>query len=438
MQQDTAAFAPYRAEVLFLLVGGNPLPNYVSAQLMAKEHGAIYLLATPGTEEVAKRLKCKLKQAMREAQIEIASPLMPEVGGFEIEQALTDILRQVKIGNRRVGLNYTGGTKDMAVHVYDRLQDEFGKHDAVFSYLDAHTLEMGIYVEGQRTQWPSAKLVLTPSLEDLWQLHGLMRDPEHAPPVQRPSENRKDLVASIAEIHSTPAGFRQWRQWLAVLKNAQPGAETLPTQAEFAALAPFVEQLARACNTPQPAPTEVAAFLGKEVLRKCDDFLRGKWLEEWALWALLPLLEQNNLHDHAMNLFLRQPPDPTGRKPQPPAFELDVAAIKGYQLHLFSCIATEGMDNMSVNDKDEPKAGDRGEAKRHLFEAYMRARQVGGDEARVALVSCVINPEKLEAEVTRDWDAEGKIKVFGRPQLLSLSDAFADWFRTANRPRLQP
>ena len=356
------------------------MPNYVSAQLMAKANADIHLLATPDTQEVAKRLEKKLQQIM--PQVTFFRDTVPETGGYEIGQELERVLREAKIDSRRIGLNYTGGTKAMAVHVYDRLQDTFGTHDAVFSYLDAHTLEMGVFMEGRRTQWPSTKHAITPSLQDLWELHGLIRDPNHAPPAQRRVENRKGLLASIAEIHSTSAGFRQWRQWLWTLKNAEPGAETLPNQAEFEALAPFIEQLALACNTPHPTPIEVATLLEKETLRKCDDFLRGKWLEEWALCALLPLLEPYDLHEHAMNLFLRQPPDPAGRRPQPPAFELDVAAIHGYQLYLFSCIATEGMENMKVNDEDEPRAGDRGESKRHLFEAYMRPRQVGGDEAR--------------------------------------------------------
>ena len=117
----------------------------------------------------------------------------------------------------------------------------------------------------------------------------------------------------------------------------------------------------------------------------------------------------------------------------PPPVELDVATVSGYQLFVLSCIATEGMENMKVNDRDEPRAGDRGEAKRHLFEAYSRARQVGGDEARVALVSCVANPDTLKAEVVHEWDAEGKIEVFGRTHLRDLSTYLAKWFRSANQ-----
>lgn len=432
MTQDLTVFDRYRADVLFLLVGGNPLPNYVSAQLMAKENADIHLLATSGTAGVAQRLETKLQQVMSQARIQ--THMIPEVGGFEIEDALREILEKEKktLEGRRIGLNYTGGTKDMAVHVYDRLQDKYGNKKAVFSYLDARSLRMSIYMEAQPTQWPSAARAITPSLQDLWQLHGLLLDPDHPAPRNEPQVHLKDVVTSIAEIHSTSNGFRQWRQWLTMLKKE----ETLPDPEIYDELLPFINQIERACGVEHPTPAQAAAVLGRPSLRQCDDFLRGKWLEEWALWSLLPVLQANGLTQVAMSLFLKQvkqEPEPTSTKPLPPPFELDVVTIMGYQLFLLSCIATEGMENMKVNDRDEPKAGDRGEAKRHLFEAYSRARQVGGDEARVALVSCVANPDTLKAEVVHEWDAEGKIEVFGRTHLRDLSTHIAKWFRSANQ-----
>ncbi|HIE48235.1 TPA: hypothetical protein EYP84_05040 [Candidatus Bipolaricaulota bacterium] len=97
---------------------------------------------------------------------------------------------------------------------------------------------------------------------------------------------------------------------------------------------------------------------------------------------------------------------------------MDVAAILGYQLFAISCIAS--------------KQGG-GETKKHLFEIFVRARQLGGDEARIGLVCCVPNPAALQAEVEETWDAEGKIRVFGQGQLLDLAVWLEDWFRTANR-----
>ncbi len=144
---------------------------------------------------------------------------------------------------------------------------------------------------------------------------------------------------------------------------------------------------------------------------------------------LFPACQRQNLKHWTKGLHLKQDPNARSEKDAPPSFELDVVALRGHQLFLFSCIATEGMERTT----DNPAAGDRSEAKKHLFEAYMRARQVGGDEARVALVSCVARPDTLKAEVVHEWDAEGKIEVFGREHLETLSTHIGAWFSKANQ-----
>jgi hypothetical protein len=75
------------------------------------------------------------------------------------------------------------------------------------------------------------------------------------------------------------------------------------------------------------------------------------------------------------------------------------------------------------------KAG--GETKKHLFEAYMRARQLGGDEARVALVCCVPNVDIVQAEIERKWHVSQQIRVFGRDDLIDLDKKFGEWFKNA-------
>lgn len=55
---------------------------------------------------------------------------------------------------------------------------------------------------------------------------------------------------------------------------------------------------------------------------------------------------------------------------------------------------------------------DRGLVKVKLFEAFSRAQQMGGDEARVALVSGYPQPDDLLEEINESWMASrNKIKV---------------------------
>ncbi len=72
-------------------------------------------------------------------------------------------------------------------------------------------------------------------------------------------------------------------------------------------------------------------------------------------------------------------------------FQFDVAAMRGYQLFAFSCTTEDGK-----------RKGKRGLLKQKLFESYVRARQMGGDEACAALVCCA---EQEEANKLQDRDA---------------------------------
>lgn len=69
------------------------------------------------------------------------------------------------------------------------------------------------------------------------------------------------------------------------------------------------------------------------------------------------------------------------------------------------------------------------------MEVFVRAAQLGGDEARFAAVTFCDdkNVRDLQREVTEAWDAQGKIKVFGRSHIPDLSKHLLQWFREANQ-----
>jgi hypothetical protein len=100
-----------------------------------------------------------------------------------------------------------------------------------------------------------------------------------------------------------------------------------------------------------------------------------------------------------------------------PYFELDVVAMRGYQLFGCSC-SIDSRKNILKNK---------------LFEAFVRARQIGGDEARVGLVCHYPDPEALQEELYRDFDTGRQIRVFGSRDLRNLPDAFAHWLADQKR-----
>ena len=113
---------------LFLLVGGNPLPNYVAARLLAKDDGVVYLLhtqASTGTFEIADRLAKILRQdCPRLKGVQLHQ--IHETDGFVIAEGVEKIAAKIP-ANQSVGLNYTGGTKPMTWHAARALDKNFDR-----------------------------------------------------------------------------------------------------------------------------------------------------------------------------------------------------------------------------------------------------------------------------------------------------------------------
>jgi hypothetical protein len=155
-----------------------------------------------------------------------------------------------------------------------------------------------------------------------------------------------------------------------------------------------------------------------------NNYVGGGWLEYLVLQVLIEKQDDLGLNDMRMNLKPVSSERSIEAK-QETKFEIDVIALRGYQLFAFSCGTSPGNATL----------------KRKLFEAYFRANQLGGDEARVALVTLHDNPEEVEDEAqglmemsvlsqkNRDNEKRYKrpVRVFGRKHLKDLSDQLTAW-----------
>jgi hypothetical protein len=399
-QLSPGAFQPYQTNVLFLLIGANPLPNYVAACLLAKPNATLYLLHSQqngkNTYDVAERLKDALGQPECRPDLAIHLRGISRSDPDDIYRQIKTLLREVSPG-ADVGLNYTGGTKPMSVHVYHALRQTYPR--GCFSYLDATSLTMIINRKGTPTQRIPVGRAVELDFQTLFGLHGYeLKSP-------RQTATQPQFCRALAEVHSTSQGVKQWREWLRTFREPDP---RLPTVAGYPALEPAIRGFADLCGG-TPTETGVAQALRFDTLKSCTKFFNGVWLEEYTFDALAPLIAPLHFCDYGIAL--------KPYKPGQADFDIDVAAMWGYQLFAISCMVTEKKDK----------------AKEHLFEVFVRARQVGGDEARYGLICCVPNPVALQAEVEETWDAEGKIRVFGQDHLLDLPNWLEDWFRTANR-----
>jgi hypothetical protein len=389
-------WASYQTDYLFLLIGTNPLPNYVAALLLARDNGIVYLLhsgGAHGTGDVAARLKQAIQN--RRSQLTVIPREIDEADGGRIVSRMEEILGEVDT-SASVGLHYSGGTKAMAVHIYRAVEQKFP--NKVSSYLDARTLSLIIDPwKANPTRSIPVGRFCTVELNELVTLHGYNQPEIRRDPI------RPDLCRALAQVHSDPDSFKQWREWCNKEKFL-----SLPDVSQYPLLQNAIEAFDQLCDG-SATPELVAHQLGRDTLVSCSKWLIADWLEEYALWSIRQVASICNIDgNYAIDIELKRR---RGHE-----FQLDVAAIRGYQLFALSCIASDRKEK----------------GKEHLLEAYVRARQMGGDEARVGLVCCYHDPGALQQEIEETWFTEGRVKVFGQKDLVDLPVLLQKWFETAN------
>jgi hypothetical protein len=421
-----------KCDVLFLLVGENTLPNWVAAKLLLKPNGRVNLIYTKAVTKQAKRLK-----AVLEAQESIP------VSWFETHHSDgTKIYSKVKdeaarIGTNagvKIGLNYTGGTKIMSVHAHRAIRTTIEEPMRILSYLDAASLELKF--DGDSGYPVAVSPEVRISVGKLLDLHGnrkLLPD----------EKNAKGTMAAngLALVHSDSSGHEIWKNWYNNLrKSGFDDQIRFPTEEDFSR---DVETHLNAKRTSPPAVEETLRRLmpgyrlvlsglrvqgGSTLLEVVENsqgdfhetkdltnWFNGLWLEHYTL-SQLEVCRANGVsfNDEGLSTNFRTTSE-EGRD-----FQADVLALLGYRLYYFSCYSGK-----------DPKT-----AKLKLFEAMVRAKQLGGEEARAAVVACIENPEHIRAQVEKELEddsSERQFEVFGSNALPNLAGELKKWFDREKR-----
>jgi len=421
----------HKAKHLFLLVGENPLPNYVAAKLLLNQGGTIYLVYTTGTENQANRLQTILSnEGIGTTQF---IPLNNyESDAYHIQEEICRKLETIREG--KLGLNYTGGTKAMAVHAYRALFSK-ARPDTVFSYLDPRRLEMCIDREnGDRRRFKVEPDVLQVELAKVFKLHGWNWGSEPTYESELPN-----AAQAFAQFHAHEELVKLWRDWcdkilravtrdhrdkwlsenrLKVLKDRDVPALSLDKLKSSEEINSALTYLG---VTGKDLSLEAVKDKGLDSLTSACKWLDGEWLEYYVLQQVQKISQEWSIHDSATSFWIRNPIDTGNTK-----FQFDVAFMRGYQLFAISCT--------TIDRKFDCKS--------KLFEAYIRAQQLGGSEARVALVCCVSerDDKALETEIVNVFNPEPesgernhKVAVFGRDDLINLSDKIDEWIKWNDR-----
>lgn len=402
---------------LLILVGRNPLPNYVSALALGEPgRTAITLIYTRGSRD----------------QRDVLLTLLGEQGftlreSIEVEEAnptrIANALSALALPERApVILDYTGGTKAMAVHAYRMLsrraatgtQQRLGR--LAFSYLDAHTLRLQLEgANGELLTRLSLGTEVQVSIDKLLRLHklGTLKTQMHPEPVW-PS-----VAATLLELYTSQRRAGHWRTFCQQLKDK--GGSLLPADqlggvtfgdlmqaaatvgAAFQVLYPQLEG-----STPLSDLARLGGFASND--RDFAKWLDGSWLEHAVLASVKRQAAVFGVHEAVVTVNPLLPPV----KGKHSDFEFDVCFVRGYQLFAVSCTTI-------------PR---RRDCKLKLLEAVVRAEQLGGAEARVGLVCYYEDPLDLESEVHELLGS--KVKVFGRGAFANFDAELAEWVKTVS------
>ena len=409
-----------KVDHLFLLIGENPLPNYVAAKILLESGGKPYLVYTEHTEDAAN----KLQEILGTTKNERVSLERNESNGFEIQELIKKKVREIQKQqpNHSFGLNYTGGTKAMAVHAYQAFLNLGLEPKPKFSYLDPRSLKM--LIDQKTNPFPidimddDIRSLLDMSFEKLFDLHDLYWK-EDKPPILNPCmvDAAKELLELYLQKRDEIAdSYFQWcgdRDGLGKAKNGKFWRNENDLENVELDLSKLPERLIIVLKkhlnlNANKLELKIAKDYGFNLISHFCEWLNHGWLEHYV-FSQVKQINNLQIDESGMSFHIE---DTNNKNSEYDKFEFDVAFRRGHQLFALSC--TTSVHPSTCKEK--------------LFEAYVRARQLGGAEARVAVICLNSYPDSLEKQM-KVLTQDRKIAVFGKKHLRKLSQSISNWIQ---------
>jgi hypothetical protein len=396
-------------ELLLLLMGGNPLPNYITADYTLKSHridqddiptpGKIIFVSTDQTENFFQPILKLLKNRH--------VSLFPQLEETKLgnEHRSPDFIRKeiIKVLKKNPGidsihLNYTGGTKPMAVNAVIAVSEFARENDIklIMSDLDPDNFKLISYrvnsngKMGEKKCFPGKgdlRDYVNLNIDEIFELHKMA-------PVKNKKEDfilNNDIVDIIPFSQVMALDYRKntrRKRFVEIYKSltgSDPGDSKKNISAHTYLKGIYDENLKLKIT-----PGQFYAFI-------C-----GKWLEDYLYLSLKKIEKELRI----TFTEIRKSVEATYEERK---CEIDVIVMKGFQMFLFSCTTSQKIKLV----------------KQKAFEALFRAEQLGGEHARVIIVSTMFNtpgmPGKIKFSRKSNLEELGRdIKQFNADQKCEL------------------
>lgn len=384
----------YDFHTLFLLIGTNPLPNFVVSQYFIdrtptlREIVFIYSEKTEfqeSTKKFAENLHKIIKERYNERDIKFEYVALSNISFAN--KILLDLDEHFKRKNysNKIHLNYTGGTKVMCVHVHKFLEKIFS-NSVSYSYLDPRTFSI-IFDDGTATDDLRASVDI--SYDEILKLHGFMR--KDNVDIKIKYEDVKDAVSEIRKIINSGELDR-----FLELNPANKFKDMKKNLNSFQAQQPLLRVL-------QSLPHEYQIFDSKtekeinHAIKFLINFFEGKWFELYVYEVI---------NEYLKNSIIKIEFDCKITKSEwhrELDFQLDLLLIKGYQLIGISCTTSKHKSTCKTKG----------------FEIFFRTKQIGGQEAKSILITTMEKSDifLLSQELKIETGGSQNILILGKEHI---------------------
>ncbi|OQY59096.1 MAG: hypothetical protein B6245_08450 [Desulfobacteraceae bacterium 4572_88] len=371
--------------ILILLVGSNPLPNYIVAEYLRQERAESAILPKPDqtilvhskatkrfAEQISKQLSIQseyvdLKENEREPSV-IVKGIRNKLDGLTEADDISTI-----------HLNYTGGTKPMSLYANIAVNEWIGKKRkkdkirVILSDIDPKNHKI---VLREKPDYPLDGDLLNhvkPDIKTILDLHGMRTDKDSlGQKISCFSLEITDQFVKQAIGEAKKKGKIIPQELVEKLNIQIRGRADEQKERNLERNSDKLNDLIEKAKNSFPYLTE--DFEKRKNIIHCPNlsfikFLKeGGWLEDFVLNTLIRLKASSRTGLHEIRKNVR----PSYKQRET---ELDVIAIRGYKLFLISCTRDSGIKTV----------------KEKAFEAIYRAEQLGGEHAKAIIVSLMCN-----------------------------------------------
>lgn len=383
-----------KSDVLFLIVGTNPMPNIISIENRVKDTGKIFFICSKENNTIfsTDKIVNDIKKIMdnKYPNIETNTIIVNIQDESNMIQEIINVFPVEK--NITIELNYTGGTKLMSSAIYGYFKKIMRNADVdiVLSYLDCEK-DLFVFEENEngKIKFSEEKLEVNNiynkfTLKDIIMSHGLNYNKD------RKETNFEDIsyeMFSNFELKS----IEEKNQWVEELNMILQDKENLK------------ELLLNFINK-QVINADLTAINNLGV-NKLKNYSLGDNLEEYIFRILTTLREEKEIDEFVWSYQQNETDSMAGT-------EIDFIIIRGTKNYLLSVTLCE----------------EEYDCKPKLYEAKTRAHQIAGDETRVGFI-CLYNSHKELQELIGAEDKYSKDLVIALDNFNDIENKLRQWVR---------